>query len=342
VANTTNRADLGRCRERSDYHQGGGEPGQADRARQLVLTSRARLGSHARGRLLRVHRERALVRRVARGDRLAAASGSALSPAAGLRSAASGPARMGRRPSFQAAVPRAPHRPPPPRRRGRAQAAGRPGVLPGARPDPPAVGAVAGRGTGRRPVRGAVEDPSRAGRRDLGGRYRHRAVRRLRRPAPGRPARTRVGRTPPAELGPAVGRRAARARHRARGGGPRGPRDAAGAAHHGDPRRAGPRQRERAGLDGASGRSPQPVQRADRAPSPVHLGPGRPRRVQGDQERARRHRQRRRAGGRGRRARSLHAPARIFHRRHRAARDGPGVGPRGHRARRAGQPSRSG
>ena len=88
------------------------------------------------------------------------------------------------------------------------------------------------------------------------------------------------------------------------------------------------------------GRADEPVQRADRAAPPVHLGARRPGAVQGGQERARRHRQRRRPGGRRRRAGPLPATRRAPHRRARAQGDGAGLGPRRRRAWRAGQPRR--
>ena len=54
-------------------------------------------------------------------------------------------------------------------------------------------------------------------------------------------------------------------------------------------------QHRRDGLGGASAGAAAPVQRPDRATSPLHLGRRRPGPVQGDQERARRHGKRRRA-----------------------------------------------
>ena len=194
----------------------------------------------------------------------------------------------------------------------RAQAAGRPRVLPGARSHPAAVGAVAGRG--RSPAdRFAVLSKTHHALVDgiSGRRHRHGPVRLLAGSDAGRPARARVDRrarsraarscwpTPLVERGDRPGRDGAR---RAR--------DAARPSGRGQAGRRSARGRRRDGLDGASGRAAEPVQRADRSAPPVHLGPRRPGRVQGDQERARRHRQRRRAGGRRRRARALHAPPR--------------------------------
>ena len=83
---------------------------------------------------------------------------------------------------------------------------------------------------------------------------------------------------------------------------------------------------------------PQPLQRADRAAPALRLGRRRPRPVQGDQVRARRHGQRHRAErGRGRAAQP-HAGQRPRGRRHRAQGDGADVGARRGRARRARQP----
>ena len=122
--------------------------------------------------------------------------------------------------------------------------------------------------------------------------------------------------------------------------GARRARDAARTSGRGQAGRRGARGRRSDGLDGTPGGAAEPVQRADRAAPPVHLGSGRSRRVQGDQELARRHRQRRGSGGRRGRARSLSAPQRPPDRRPRAQGDGPGVGPRRRRARCARQQGR--
>src|SRR5947209_15174734 len=127
------------------YHPRGGKPGPAHRTRQLVSASGARFGAHARGWLLGLHRAGAELRRADRGDPVAAAPRAALPTTAGLRSPGPGTAGMGGRSPLQGALPRQAHRAPAPRRRRRAQTPGRSGVLPGARSQPPAVGAVAGR-----------------------------------------------------------------------------------------------------------------------------------------------------------------------------------------------------
>ena len=117
-----------------------------------------------------------------------------------------------------------------------------PRVLAGARPQPAAVGAVARRGARRRALRAAVEDPSRARRRDLRRRHRDGAVRCLARSDAGRAARAGVGRAAAADRRPAAGRRAARAQPPCRRDRARRP----GA-------RCGDRARSRAG---SAGRSP--------------------------------------------------------------------------------------
>ena len=82
------------------------------------------------------------------------------------------------------------------------------------------------------------------------------------------------------------------------------------------------------------------AQHEDRA-APAHLVGGEPARgLQGDQERARRHRQRRRADRRGRRARPLAARPRRAHGGPRAARARAGLDPHRARARRAREPHR--
>ena len=295
-----------------DYHPSGGEQGPADRARQLVSAPRARLGAHARRGLHGVRRHGPVVRRAAsrRSTRGCTSSPATASGSRSSRSSQGRPVWVDD-PHFKRQLPRPPHGAAPPRRRGRAQAARGPRVLPGARPQPAAVGAVAGRGPRRRSLRGAVEDPSRARRRDLRRRHRDRPVRHLAGPAAGGAARPRVGRAPAAEPRPAAGRRAARARDRAR------PRSCAASARRCAARARWPSAPASA-LGGVGAMAWAGLQAAPPSPFNVRIGPhrrftwvrGRPRPVQGDQERARRHRQRRRAGGRGRRARPLHAPAR--------------------------------
>ena len=82
-----------------------------------------------------------------------------------------------------------------------------------------------------------------------------------------------------------------------------------------------------------------PAQRRDRTAPALHGGPRAARRLQGGQERARRHRQRRGPVGRVRSARKLAALARRPHRGPRDARAGAGVGPDPGPARHAGQPA---
>ena len=252
-----------------------GKPRPPHRARQLVSASRARRGAHARGRLHGVRGHGAGIRRPRRRDRLAAAPRAALPAAARVRTAESGPAGVGRRPSFQRHLPRAPHGVAPSRRRSGAQTAVWPGLLAGARPRSAAVGVVARRRAFRRSVRHAYEDTPRARRRDLRRRHRDGPVRQLAGSDAGRSARSGVGLEAAAEQRAAAGGCAARARHRARRDRPRRPRDGS-RSPPGRPqgrRRAPGRRRD--GMDGVERRASQSVQRPDRAAPPVHVGPRR-------------------------------------------------------------------
>ena len=242
-----------------------------------------------------------------RGDRLASAPRAPLPAAARIRAARAGSARVGRRPAFQRRIPRAPHGAAPPGRRRRAQAARRPRVLPGARSDAAAVGAVArrrarGRSASRccrRPTtRSSTASPASTSRpccstpRPIRRRSRRPSTTGSRsRCRPGRSCwPTRCSSVPPSPRrscvafarcsGPAAGRRPGRDR-------------------------IGRTRRD--GVGGAERRTAEPVQRPDRTAPAVRLGERRPAAVQGDQERARRDGQRRRPGGRRGRARELHA-----------------------------------
>ena len=238
------------------------------------------------------------------GLRAPAAARAALPPAARVRPARPGPAEVGRRPAPQPALPRALHRAAVARLRGPAAGPGRPGVLPAARPRQAALGGMAGRGARGRSLRGALQDPPRARRRDLRRGHHVRAVRHL---ARSRPLRTGPGdrwlpRPLPSAaqlLGEALVERATdpdRARPHACA-----PSSAARAASW---RRA----RDAAVGVGAmawAGLNPAPA-----SPYNKPIGPHRRftwvradlQRRQGDQGRARRHGQRRGAGHRGGRA----------------------------------------
>ena len=315
-----------------------GQPRSAQRSRQLVSPPGTRRGAHARRRLRDLRGDRADPPRADRRDRVAAAPGSPLPAATRVRAARAGPAGVGRRPAFQRRLPRPAHRASATRRRGSTDAADRARVLAGARSQQAAVGDLAGGGRHRRPLRAALEDPSRARRRDLRRRHHDRPVRHVRRPDAGRAARSRVGPAAAAEQRAAARRCAPGARDRPRRDGPWDPRGAAGPARNGGPGGGGSGRSRRARAGRIAAGAVEHVQRADRSAPPIHVGARRPRRIQGGQERARRDPQRRRADGRRGRARTLHAPARRGHRRSRAPGDGPGVDPRGRRARRAWQP----
>ena len=99
-------------------------------------------------------------------------------------------------------------------------------------------------------------------------------------------------------------------------------------------------RRRRDGLGRPQPGARQPLQRADRPAPALHLGAHEPGGHQGDQERARRHGERRGAGLRGRRAGPPPAPPRPADRRARAEGDGAGERARGRRARRPGQQGR--
>ena len=116
-------------------------------------------------------------RRVPRPHRLAPAPGAALPPEAALRPLRPGPPGLGRRPLPQPRLPRAPDRAAGARLRGAAAQPGGADLLPAARPHQAALGAVAGRGPRRRPLRDRRQEPPRAGRRRLRGRHHHRPLR---------------------------------------------------------------------------------------------------------------------------------------------------------------------
>ncbi len=276
-----------------------------------------------------------------RSDRVAAAPRAALPPAARLRPVRPGTAGVGGRPPLQRALPRPAHGAAPPRRRRRAQAAGRTGVLAGARPQPSAVGAVAGRRPGRGTASRCSPRPTM--------RWSTASPAWTSRPCCSTPRRIRCRWRPPEHAwvarplpsrGPAAGRRAARARHRPGRGGARSPGDAPRpAARWRHALGRGARERRRAGLDRTAGRAAQPVQRADRSAPAVHLGRGRPR-----------------SSSRRSRTRSAAPSTTSCSRRWRARSAAtcgftasrptdvglramvPGLGPRRHRARRARQP----
>ena len=153
------------------------QPRSAHRPRQLVPASGARRGAHARRRLHGVQGPGAHLRRAARTVGRAAAPRPPVPSAARVRAAQPGAPGVGRRSAFQPLLSRPPHRVAAAGRRGRPQASQRPDLLSGARSQPPAVGAVAGRGTGRRSLRAALKDPSCARRRRLGSRHLHGPVR---------------------------------------------------------------------------------------------------------------------------------------------------------------------
>ena len=176
-----------------------------------------------------------------------------------------GPAAVGRRPAPEPALPRARHGPPLPRRRGPAAGAGGPRVRPAAGSRQAAVGALAGRWPGGRPLRAAVQDPPRAGGRRV-GRGHHVACCSTPHPSPPRrpdPGRRWLPRPLPSQaelLGEALLERATVPGEAARTRACRVPRAAA------DRQRAGER-RGRRWSDGLGG--PQPRARAARTTATI-------------------------------------------------------------------------
>ena len=142
------------------------------------------------------------------------------------------PPVLGRRPAVQPRLPRPPFRAAGARRRERAAPDGRPGLLPAARPDQAALGAVAGRGPAQAPLRADLEDPPRPRRRRRRRRHRHRALRRQAGPR-ARQARSRVDPEPEPvrrRRSPPTASRASRRRRSARPPGRLGGQHRRGAA----------------------------------------------------------------------------------------------------------------
>ena len=270
---------------------------------------------------------RARLRRADRDDRLAAAPGPPLPPAARVRAARPGPPGVGRRPAFQ----RSPTTSATPRCRAPAATPSSSGSR----------GRVFSQALDRaRPlwelwlVEGLADD-----RFALLSKTHHALVDGISgvdiadgpvRHGPG-PGRSRRPSTPWAPrplptdaqlLADALlERRPFRPRSRAASGPLRGPRRVARAGR----RRA--RRARRDGLGRAAAGATEPAQRQDRAAPPVHLGARRSGSSSRRQERARWDRQRRRAGRRRRRARPLPATPRPADRRSRPEGDGAGLGP---------------
>ena len=159
---------------------------------------------------------------------------------------------------------------------------------------------------------------------------------------PGEPPgpRRRLGPRARALPGRAAGRgREGPAAHPRPAGGPgagRGPRP----GPHAGLGARGRRGRRRGGLGGAEPRARGAAERADRAPPAAVLDREPAGRLQGGQERARRHGERRVPGRGGRRAGALAAQPRRAHRGPGAARAGAGLDPLGRPAGHAGQPDR--
>src|SRR5215216_2482752 len=316
------------------------EPGSPHRTRCLLPRARGsrrraharRLGAALRGRV-------AALRGVRRAPRAPARAGPALPPEARVPSARPEPPRVGRRPALQRRLPRAPHGAAAAGRGGRVAPARRPRLRAAARPLQAAVGDLARRPRRRGPLRAGVEDAPLPRRRHLRRRHRDRALRPRRGSARAGPGGGAVGAAPGADAGGAARRRAGRSR-----GDPAGTRPRRGGG--GDPSAGGARGRRhgarRARLDDAGRprrRAALAAQREDRAAPALRLGRRRAEDVQGDQGRARRHGQRRRAHGRRGRAPQPLRRARPRHRR-RAEGDGAGLGARRGGARRARQQGR--
>ena len=224
-------------------------------------------------------------------------------PASGPRSPL-----LGRPPAVRHPRARAPHEAAGAGRRRAVPRRGRRDLRSAARPRQSALGVLPGRGDRGRPLRDRLQDPPRDGRRDLGGRHRRPALRRRAEHRAGPRGRTLGAAALALELGP---RRAGRHRLQPnpRPGcalaGCRVPSPAAGdpACLRRDRRPlGGDLGADQAGAEGAAQRRP--------LAAPLLLrDPLRPGRVQTDQERPRRHRQRRHPGGHGGRPAQLDARA---------------------------------
>ena len=121
----------------------------------------------------------ARLRRLRRVGAQQVASDPPLPPARPLRAGWAGPAGVGRRSALPPRLPRPPHRPAAARFGRRPPTPHGPADVAGTRPQPAAVGDLAGRGAGGRHVGAGVEGAPLHGRRDLrdrpdGGRARHR------------------------------------------------------------------------------------------------------------------------------------------------------------------------
>ena len=208
-----------------------------------------------------------------------------------------------------------------------------------ARPLEAALGADPGRGLRGRPLRDRLQDPPRDGRRDLGGRHRHAALRR-RAEARAGPRRGALDAARAAlAAAPCSAAPAPASSARSRGCGALAAARAA----------ASPGRARRRAADGLAGLWEVTWNLAKPAPKVAVQHRDRPARAASawatfdladfkhDQERPRRHRQRRHPGGRRRRPAALAAGARRRRRRARAEGAGAGLDPHRKRARRARQ-----
>ena len=210
--------------------------------------------------------------RVPRPHRLAPAPGPALPPEAALRPLRPGPPGLGRRPLPQPRLPRAPDRAAGARLRGAAAQPRGADLLPAARPHQAALGAVAGRGPRRRPLRDRRQEPPRARRRRLRRRHHHGPLRPRARAGRTAGAAAEVGAAPGADRPGAARRRPARAGHQPARDRPRRARGPARAA-------PGPARDRRHRQDARRrhGRALHALQRRDRPAPPHRLRPHRPR-----------------------------------------------------------------
>ncbi|CAA9514445.1 MAG: Wax ester synthase/acyl-CoA:diacylglycerol acyltransferase, partial [uncultured Solirubrobacteraceae bacterium] len=303
---------------------------QPERDRRELPPPGGRQHAHAHRRRRDTRRPGAGLPRARRPHPRAPAPRPALPPEARRAAARTGALALDRRPQLPPRLPRPAHRAAGAGRRREAARADRADLLPAPGPDEAAVGALDGRRPLRQPLGAHLQEPPLARRRRLGRRPDDDALRCRRGPA--RHRHRALGAAARAVDGAARGERDQRRRqapHRvtgARGRG-RGPR-----AGRGD------RQGARGGGGARRGRvgGPQPAtrhaaERQGRTAPPLRHGRGVARRLQGDQGRVRRYRQRRRARGRRGRPAQLAARARDAHRGTRDARLRAGV--RAHRRR---------
>ncbi len=209
---------------------------------------------------------------------------------------ADGAAAVDRRSQLQPRLPRPLHRAAEARRDRAAEAADGPDLLPAPRPDQAAVGDLADRRARGRPLRADQQDPPLAGRRRLGRGHHDGPVRPRQDPGRGPHSPTASGRPGPSPRTPTSSPGGSRTWSRRRSASRSAPSRRPPSRSRQPGSWAAP-PRAPARCSGARSRAPPSARStADRDPPPGHLGGRGPGGAEGDQERARRHRQRRLPG----------------------------------------------